>query len=243
MKKKIIIFSVAAIVIVVAACFLIVAAVKTPVSPGIQQELASPELMKRAPSPEPMMVDKDVSAPDIDFAREKIIKEGSLHLRTDNVKESSQEIHNLVEQFDAYIQRSTFEERDETQVARFSLRVQSEQFDELISSLSEIGHVEKTNVSTQDVTEEYIDLQARLTVLQAQEERLLQMYEQAENIEEFLMFNAGKRACSPAGKYRKNAGKTELSGESHIIFICPGISGAEKSGHPSAGKHHRGFLL
>ncbi len=67
-----------------------------------------------------------------------------------------------------------------------TVRVPSESYDEFLDSVREIGEVVRQSESEQDVTQEHIDLSARLTNLQAQEERLREFNKQAQNVEELL---------------------------------------------------------
>ena len=70
--------------------------------------------------------------------------------------------------------------------ASYTLRVPSEKFQSLMTSLSDIGNVPYTHTYTENVTAEYYDVQARLKALQAQEARLLEMMELAESVEDII---------------------------------------------------------
>ena len=55
-----------------------------------------------------------------------------------------------------------------------------------MGSLSTIGNVPYTYTYTENVTAQYYDVQARLTALQKQEERLLEMMDLAETVEDII---------------------------------------------------------
>ncbi|MBC7342867.1 MAG: DUF4349 domain-containing protein [Clostridia bacterium] len=68
----------------------------------------------------------------------------------------------------------------------FSLRVPATQFEPLLAEIKNMGTVEKENRTANDVTQEYVDLDARLTNLRRQEERLAEILKQARNVNEVL---------------------------------------------------------
>ncbi|MCA9397521.1 DUF4349 domain-containing protein, partial [candidate division WWE3 bacterium] len=71
--------------------------------------------------------------------------------------------------------------------ATITFRVPSERLDEAITHIKSISNkVFSESVTGQDVTEEYTDLAARLTNLQAAESQLLELYERSGTIEEIL---------------------------------------------------------
>ena len=70
--------------------------------------------------------------------------------------------------------------------ATYTLRIPSDKFSALMTSLSTLGNVPYTYTYTENVTAQYYDVQARLTAYQAQETRLLEMMELAETVEDII---------------------------------------------------------
>ncbi|MCS7105008.1 MAG: DUF4349 domain-containing protein [Thermofilaceae archaeon] len=66
------------------------------------------------------------------------------------------------------------------------LRVPSERFDEALEEVKKLGTTVEVTTSARDVTEQYVDLSARLNTSKTLEQRLLRMLEQARNVEEML---------------------------------------------------------
>ena len=56
-----------------------------------------------------------------------------------------------------------------------TIKVPAEKFDELVAKLGEIGTIASQNISSNDVTEEYIDLEARLKTERELEQRLISL--------------------------------------------------------------------
>jgi hypothetical protein len=63
-----------------------------------------------------------------------------------------------------------------------TLRVPAENYEQLLVAVGEIGRVRRQQVSAQDVGTEYVDLQSRLTHLQAQERFYLALIDRAQTI-------------------------------------------------------------
>ncbi len=67
-----------------------------------------------------------------------------------------------------------------------TIRVPAENLDALVKSVSELGTVVSVSVQASDVTEQAIDLEARLTNLRAEEVRLRELLDRAVKVEDVL---------------------------------------------------------
>jgi hypothetical protein len=68
-----------------------------------------------------------------------------------------------------------------------TVRVISSKFDAAFDDLKEVALVVRSeNVNTQDVTEEFVDLEARLQNKYRQEERLLDLFDKADKVEDLI---------------------------------------------------------
>jgi hypothetical protein len=70
--------------------------------------------------------------------------------------------------------------------ATLTLKVPVDAFDQTMQRLREIGSPLSENISTQEVTEEYVDLEAQVRNLEATEQQYLRFLERAQRIEEIL---------------------------------------------------------
>jgi Domain of unknown function (DUF4349) len=79
----------------------------------------------------------------------------------------------------------------ENRSALITVRVPSDRFDEALRQLKLLdGEVVTSNVDAKDVTDQFTDLQARLTAKQAEEQRYLQLFPQAKTVDETLKIDA-----------------------------------------------------
>jgi archaellum component FlaC len=75
---------------------------------------------------------------------------------------------------------------DEEVRAEIVIRVPKDKFHAAIQEIESYGKVLNENVNSEDITQQYIDLKARLSNLQHQEKRLLEILELAKNVDEIL---------------------------------------------------------
>ena len=83
---------------------------------------------------------------------------------------------------DGYVATSTTRQRAGTLV----IRVPAENFDETLGGLRALGSVTVQRITGQDVTAEYVDLQARLRIARSRRDVLLRLMEQAVTIEQTI---------------------------------------------------------
>jgi len=126
------------------------------------------------------------AAPNLSVIDRKIIKNGSITLAVKDLKKVEEQIYGMVEEYKGYILSSSTRNGDRFISCRIEVKIPSARFEEFFGKLKQIETVESDNIDTQDVTEEYIDLDARQKVLKAQEQRLLDIMGKAQNIEDLL---------------------------------------------------------
>ncbi len=74
--------------------------------------------------------------------------------------------------------------------AYFELKIPAEQFDAFLEQSASFGNVVSRQDSSQDITSSYIDIEARIAALKVQEQRLLELLQQANDIESVLTIEA-----------------------------------------------------
>ncbi|ADL07440.1 DUF4349 domain-containing protein [Thermosediminibacter oceani] len=116
----------------------------------------------------------------------KIVKNGTIHLGVNDLKETETAVYNLIQEYGGFIQSSSSRNENREVWSEIVARVPFDRFEEFFGRLKQLGRVNYDNISTQDVTEEYIDLSARIKVLKAQEERLISLLAKAEKIDDIL---------------------------------------------------------
>ncbi len=93
----------------------------------------------------------------------KIIKNAQTRYKVKNVDEATEFAEAIVTKHDGYISDLRFQNNTRQLENRFTIRLPQEHFDKVLNELSKMAlFVDYTNISTTDVSEEYIDLQTRL---------------------------------------------------------------------------------
>ncbi len=117
----------------------------------------------------------------------KIIKTGYLTLTVNDVAVAMNNATLIAKELGGYVVTSNKYETDDQISGMISIRVPAERFDEAFAKLRQLAiKVPAENTQSQDVTQEYTDLQAQLRNLEATESQLLEFLQKAQNVEETL---------------------------------------------------------
>jgi len=120
-------------------------------------------------------------------AEQKIIQRASLSIEVDDFQARSDALSRIVERSDGFISNSYSYVTDTGRKrGEITIRVPKDAFLSVISEIEQLGTVQSKQTSGEDVTEEYIDLTARLNNSERQEKRLLEILELAEDVEDIL---------------------------------------------------------
>jgi hypothetical protein len=133
--------------------------------------------------------DSDVPAIDIGnvaASDKKMIFTVTIDLKVDNAADSIDEITDEAIRLGGYISDSSFSQEAERATGFITIRIPPEKLDDLTEIIGDLGEVVDSNLSSQDVTDQYVDAQSRLTNAEAQETQLLAIMEQAVKIEDIL---------------------------------------------------------
>lgn len=129
----------------------------------------------------------DIPAHQLKNIERKLIKEGRLTFETDNCKTTKSIITAATKSLKGYISNDdeySYGDRIQHQVV---VRVPSDNFDSLLEKISQsITELDDQNISVQDVTEEYVDVQARLKAKKAVEQRYLDLLNKAHSVGDIL---------------------------------------------------------
>lgn len=119
-----------------------------------------------------------------------IIRTGTVSLTVDSYETASDRIASLARDRGGYVattQRATNGEANRTWTSgRVVIRVPSESFTESFEAIQTYGEVEESAADTQDVTEQLVDIEARLETLRAERDRLRELYDEANDTETVL---------------------------------------------------------
>ncbi len=95
------------------------------------------------------------------------------------------ELGGYIESLDAY-NGSTYYDYRPTRNANMTIRIPKDRLEEFLNTVSDLGNVTSRSENVQDVTLTYVDLESHRDALKTEQERLLQLLEQAESIEDII---------------------------------------------------------
>jgi len=156
-----------------------------------EEEYNEKEMLQDAPAPkraksasagavteEPQVSAEPQETPRPPVADRKRVYSGFLRLSVDSVEKRKEEVFDIAEELGGWV-----EQAEENRVI---VRVPAGIFEEALSRLSTVGEVIERSVETQDVTEQYQDLSARLRLSQHARDRLYRLLERTDSVEERL---------------------------------------------------------
>lgn len=118
----------------------------------------------------------------------KIIYNATLWLETKQFDQASADLLEAASQAGAYVQSSESSGSAEqgNRSVYYTLRVPAENYSEFLNAAAQAANLIRRSESSQDVTAEYVDLEARLASLEQQRQRLDELAAQAESLEDLL---------------------------------------------------------
>ena len=126
------------------------------------------------------------SSVNLEIAERKVISRASIALEVEVVEEATREVRLIAEGLGGFVEQLSTSGEPERQRASLTVRVPQSQFFAALDSISALGEVRDQNVGSEDVSEQFIDLEARLKSSLREEKSLLSLLERAEKVSEVL---------------------------------------------------------
>ena len=118
----------------------------------------------------------------------KLIKEGTITFETDNSSETKKLIHGVANNLNGYLAKDNEYAYSHRIQHDITIRVPTDKFDQLLIDISKsINEIDDKNISVRDVTEEYVDVEARLNAKKIVEIRYLELLKKAHSVGDVLV--------------------------------------------------------
>ncbi len=120
--------------------------------------------------------------------QQALIKTGAVALRSDDVGKTRYDVQVLVDEHGGQIadDQTETDKSGKPLRTRMVLRVPVEDFDEMMSSLAGLATLASTTTTSEDVTTQLIDVEARIKVQQASVQRVRQLLTRAQTIRDIM---------------------------------------------------------
>lgn len=152
-------------------------------------DAAAPEMdakMEEAPPPppSPSSPGDPKTEPTIEI---KLIKTGNLEFQTSDLSKTYQRIRQAAETYAGFLSNESTSNEYDRIVQHLTIRVPSRNFDKLVDAVSKgVEHFDVRNIEAVDVTEEFVDAEARLKTKKQVEQRYQDLLKRAGKISEIL---------------------------------------------------------
>lgn len=120
-------------------------------------------------------------------AEQKLIKESVLRFETQDLDKTYKNISKFVIKNNGYVQDDDASKSYNRISRRLIIRIPTDKFQATIDSIAaDVSFFDTKQITSKDVTEEFIDLEARLKAKQSLEARYLELLNKASNVKEIL---------------------------------------------------------
>ena len=121
------------------------------------------------------IVDKQAKVQEAPTVEQKIIKNADLTIAVDDYDRAVVSLKDTVIAMEGYVTNESLNVVGSQEIKRgyINIKIPQFRFDEFLAGMDDLGKVKNCNISAQDVTEEYVDVESRLKAMRTKEERLL----------------------------------------------------------------------
>lgn len=175
------------VAVVVLAGLLLPVACARYIGKGVPERAPVPAPPVPAPAPRPAAVPApSIAVPSLPQER-MIVRNGDMALVVKDVVKTRDDIAGLATRLDGYVVSSSISGKDQELRGSIVIRVPDSKFESTLAELRKLAvRVRSERTSSQDVTEEYTDLKARLKNAEATESQLLALLQRADKVEDIL---------------------------------------------------------
>lgn len=126
----------------------------------------------------------------VETSDKKIIYTVDMSIEAKDAAKAIDEITAATVSAGGYVSDSNYSKANDIASAYITVRIPPEKLKDFTAKIGTMGTVESSNMGSQDVTADYVDLESRLTNAKAQEAQLLTIMTQAVKIEDILNVRA-----------------------------------------------------
>ncbi len=143
--------------------------------------VAEPEMAMEMPAEMDEMESADISG-NVPAVERKLVRNGSVNLEVDSLKSAREEIESWVSVFGGYVANSN----ESGNWLSVTARIPSKKFDEAMSAVGRFGRTLSRSVSTDDVTEQFYDLETRIQTKEVMLERMQNYLSAAKDVKDMI---------------------------------------------------------
>lgn len=131
-----------------------------------------------------------VTEADVKDQGSMIIRNANISMDVDDLNVFSENLKRTVNSYKGYIESANVNDYDsdysENRYGYFTVRIPAERLDDFLSIVEGEGNITSKGESAEDVTMEYVDIEAHIATYEAERDSLMQLMDRAESIEDIL---------------------------------------------------------
>lgn len=117
----------------------------------------------------------------------KLIRRISMNTQTTDLDTMVTSLDAKIAELGGYVEsRDVHTGNEENRYANLTVRIPAEKLDDFVGHVGDVSNITSSSETTEDVTLNYVATESRMKALQAEEERLLSLINQAANLSELL---------------------------------------------------------
>lgn len=175
----------------------------------------------------------------------KVIQNADMTVEVKDVAGSLDRVTKICEENGGYLVSSNVSRDEEWTRAEANIKVPYDKVNKVAGEIEGLGEMTFKKTSTEDVTEEYYDSQARLTVMKKKEERLLALMDGAKTVEEIIAVEnelSGVQGDIEVLEGRLKYLNNMTSYSSIHITLCKAVPGSLEVPQGTLGKAGQAFV-
>ena len=122
----------------------------------------------------------------LQFAQRRVISTASITIAVEEVQVASVEVRRIAENLGGFVEHLSSSGGADSQQANITIRVPQDRFFTAVERLMALGEVQNQSQGSQDVSSQFIDLEAQLNSAQRREQSLLSLLEKAVKLSDIL---------------------------------------------------------
>ena len=146
----------------------------------------APPAVMPAPGLPPLPDEFRSSVGALESAQRQVISTASLSVEVEEVQGAVAQVRVIAESLGGFVEQLSSSGSAEHQRATMTIRVPQDQFFTALERIQSLGELLNENVGSEDVTEQFIDLEARLNSLMREEQSLLSLLDKADTVSDIL---------------------------------------------------------
>lgn len=148
---------------------------------------SSPEYVSDVAKLEEMVIEELATPIPAEQKEQKIIKTGILRFETGNVNKAHEEVLEYVRQNNGFVQSDQTGKGYNQLYYNMTVRIPTTNFQKTVDAIAtNVESFDEKTISRRDVTEEFVDIEARLKAKHALEARYTELLKKANNVKELL---------------------------------------------------------